>query len=86
MTYQIVFKQSVKKDIRGLPQAVLARIQDVLRSLQEDPFPSGCAKLQGYDDSYRLRIGNYRIIYEVAVQIKILTIIKIGHRKDVYRL
>jgi len=86
MTYEIVFKKSVKKDIRGIPQLVMRRIQAALLGLRENPFPEEAKKLQGYDTCYRIRVGNYRIIYEVAATIKIITIMRIADRKDVYRI
>ena len=85
MKYTILFARSVQRELRRLPRAILSRVKIVLHSLQEDPFPSGCKKLKGCDKLFRLRMGNYRIVYEVAAKIRIVTIIRIGHRKEVYR-
>lgn len=85
MKYQIVFRQSVKKDIRRIPGVVLARLQEALRGLQENPFPHDCKKLRGAESVYRIRVGNYRIVYEVTSTIRIITVIRIGHRKNVYQ-
>ena len=82
--YAIVIKRSVLKDIRRIPASILRSIQAKIEALAENPFPTGMETIQGYDHHYRIRIGNYRIIYEVATTIRIITIIRIGHRKNVY--
>ncbi|MDO8649482.1 MAG: type II toxin-antitoxin system RelE/ParE family toxin, partial [Candidatus Peregrinibacteria bacterium] len=74
--YEIVLKRSVLKDIRGIPQSILLRIQDRIAALATDPFPSGAEPIGGYDHCYRIRLGNYRIVYEVATTIRIITIIR----------
>lgn len=83
--YAVIVKKSVLKDLRKIPEVVLLRIETVLRKLSTEPLPMGSEKIQGYDHHYRIRIADYRIIYEVAKEIRIITIIRIGHRKDVYR-
>lgn len=84
MIYTILFSRAVRKELYRLPRSVFLRVQTTLASLRKDPFPSGHKKLEGYD-LYRLRIGNYRIVYEVTTKIRIIVIIRIGHRKDIYR-
>jgi len=54
-------------------------------ALSDDPFPTGSRKLSGYDDVFRIRVGVYRVIYDVADAALVIIILKIGHRKDVYR-
>ena len=83
--YRIVLKKSVLKDIRKIPAVILRRIQEEIVSLAENPFPNGVESIQGYARHYRIRIGNYRVVYEVATQVRIITIIRIGHRQKVYR-
>ncbi len=85
MQYTIHFLQSVKKDLRRIPSVLQERIQTVLLRLAENPFPEGIKKIQGYEHIYRLRVGNYRIVYEVKTTIRIITIMRIAHRKDIYR-
>ena len=84
VSYRIVFKKSVAKDLRQIPkkdiQAILKRI-DILK---EDPRPAGVEKLSG-DEKYRIRQGNYRILYMIEDEIITVTIVKMGHRRDVYR-
>lgn len=83
-SYELVFKQSVAKDLRPIPKKDLARILRRLESLREDPRPPGSEKLSG-QERYRIRQGVYRIIYEVKDQTLIVTVVKVGHRKRVYK-
>ena len=83
--YKIEFKKSVLKEIRRIPNAMLRRIHEAIYELRENPTPHGCTNVRGYEDHYRIRIGQYRVIYRVASKIQIITVIKIGHRGDVYR-
>ena len=85
MKYGIAFLSSVKKDMRRIPAIAVEKIQHVLRSLQEDPFPVGIQPIHGYEHMYRIRVSQYRIVYEVATTVRIITVVRIGHRKDVYR-
>jgi len=82
--YRLVFKRSVSKDLRPIPKEDVARILRRLQGLQEEPRPAGSEKLSG-QERYRLRQGGYRILYEVADEELVLTIVKIGHRRHVYR-
>lgn len=83
--YAIVLKRSALKEIRRIPAGILRSIEDRIFALATDPFPSGVERIEGYEHCYRIRIGNYRVVYEVAGTVRIITIIRIGHRKDVYR-
>jgi mRNA interferase RelE/StbE len=83
--YEIVLKRSVAKDFRRIPQVILQSIQQRIAGLAHDPFPPGAEPISGYEHFYRIRIGNYRVVYEVATTVRIITIIRIGHRKDVYK-
>jgi len=84
MTYQIIFKSSVKKDIKNLPESVLLRIREAIETLAHEPFPHGFQKIRGYEGYYRIRLGNYRLVYAVDEIVEIICIIRIGHRRDVY--
>ncbi|MFH0770323.1 MAG: type II toxin-antitoxin system mRNA interferase toxin, RelE/StbE family [Candidatus Peregrinibacteria bacterium] len=83
--FGIVLKQSVLKEIRRIPVIMLERIRSHIAALAENPFPAGVEKIQGYDDCYRIRVGQYRVVYQVSDAIHIITIIRIGHRREVYR-
>ena len=83
-SYRIVFKKSVSKDLRSIPKKDIQRILKRINSLTEDPRPSGVEKLSG-DEKYRIRQGNYRILYLIEDEIITITIVKVGHHRDVYR-
>jgi len=84
--YSVVLKRSVLKDIRAIPRSALRRIRQAIDALRADPVPPQCEKLRGYACVYRIRVGMYRMVYEVAKAVRIITVIRIGHRKDVYRM
>ncbi|HTY61764.1 MAG TPA: type II toxin-antitoxin system mRNA interferase toxin, RelE/StbE family [Acidobacteriota bacterium] len=82
--YRIAFRKSVALDLRPIPNRDLRKILAVIESLSEEPRPSGIEKLSG-QDRYRIRQGNYRIIYEISDKEVVVVVVKVGHRKDVYR-
>jgi mRNA interferase RelE/StbE len=84
VSYNIVFKQSVAKDLCSIPKKDIQRILKRIDSLVEDPRPVGAEKLSG-DEKYRIRQGNYRILYTIEDEIITVTIVKVGHRRDIYR-
>jgi mRNA interferase RelE/StbE len=83
-SYRIAFKQSVAKDLRQIPKKDIQRILKRIDSLKDDPRPTGVEKLSG-DEKYRIRQGNYRILYMIEDEIITVTIVEVGHRRDVYR-
>jgi mRNA interferase RelE/StbE len=83
-SYRLVFKQSVAKDLRGIPNEDVARILERIEMLAVDPRPAGSEKLSG-QDRYRARQGVYRIIYTVDNEERTVLVVKVGHRRDVYR-
>ena len=85
--YQITIKKKAEKELSKLPKQVLSKIVSAIDHLETNPKPVGHKKLQASDENaYRIRVGDYRIIYVIAEEIKIINIRKIGHRKDVYRM
>lgn len=85
MTYKIVLKKSFKKQTKDIPDKDYRRIMISISELKNDPLPSGNKKLKGTSDNiYRIRIGDYRIVYEINYADTTIVIIKIGHRSDVY--
>ncbi|MEA2110913.1 MAG: type II toxin-antitoxin system RelE/ParE family toxin [Campylobacterota bacterium] len=83
--YKIEIKKSAAKEISKLPQKVLVRIVEQIQLLSETPRPHGCKKLSG-DEKYRVRVGNYRILYTIEDNILTLYIVKVGHRKNIYEM
>ncbi|HUT54011.1 MAG TPA: type II toxin-antitoxin system RelE/ParE family toxin [bacterium] len=83
--HKIIFKPSVEKDLKYLPPATVSRIQARILQLSSDPYPVKVVKLSGAERMYRLRVGVYRVIYEVDNQAKLITIHYVRHRREVYR-
>jgi mRNA interferase RelE/StbE len=81
--YTVLILPSAQKQLSKLPDAVAARIEEKLLELEHDPRPPGCKKLRGRD-AWRIRIGDYRAIYEINDGHLIATVITIGHRREVY--
>ncbi|MEI8139290.1 MAG: type II toxin-antitoxin system RelE/ParE family toxin [bacterium] len=82
--YRIEFKKSVLKDFDSLPKKDLQRILVAIESLVDDPRPPQSKKLSGMDQ-YRLRQGNYRILYSIKDDLLIVFVVAVGHRKEIYR-
>ncbi len=84
MTWRVELTRRAEQELERLPNNVLQRIVTKLRTLESNPFPSGVKKLQGHT-GYRLRIGDYRVLYEVFTTEKQIVVYAVGNRKDVYR-
>ena len=83
MAYAVNFTKQALKDLQRINEPVHTKIRRAIRSLAEDPRPNGCKKLKGRE-GYRIRIGNYRVIYEIFDDILLVEIVNLGDRKDVY--
>jgi mRNA interferase RelE/StbE len=83
-SYRIEVKRSAAKEIGDLPKQDCSRVVARLQTLGDEPRPHGCEKLTG-DDKYRVRQGNYRILYEIDDDSRVVTIVKVGNRKEIYR-
>jgi len=81
--YSLVFKRSVAKDLRAIPNRDVRRILNRIEGLRDEPRPTGCEKLSG-QERYRIRQGAYRIIYGIEDDCLVVTVVKLAHRKDVY--
>ena len=82
--YRVLFRESVWKDLRSIPKEELQRTLERISALGNDPRPPGAEKLTG-QDRYRIRQGRYRIIYAIQDEELTVWVVKVGHRKDVYR-
>jgi mRNA interferase RelE/StbE len=82
--YSLVFRPSVSRDLKGVPPQDLKRILARIEALREDPRPAGSVKLSGLE-YYRVRQGDYRIVYEIVDDQLIVIVVKIGHRREIYR-
>jgi mRNA interferase RelE/StbE len=85
-SYRVLIKASAAKEIEAVdPKKDRQRIVAAIRSLADNPRPPGCEKLAGEGDRYRIRVGRYRIIYSVGDGELLVVVVRVGHRKDVYR-
>ena len=84
-SFEVIFKQSVAKDLRQIPKKDIKRILRRIEALRKEPRPPGVEKLSG-QEKYRIRQGMYRILYEIRNNELIVVVVKIGHRRDVYRV
>lgn len=82
--YDLRLRSSVAKDLRGIPKDDVLRILDRMQALRDDPRPPGSEKLSA-QERYRIRQGNYRIIYGIEEVEVVVEIVKVGHRREVYR-
>jgi mRNA interferase RelE/StbE len=82
--YKLTFKKSVTKDLRSISKQDLKRIIERFDELSNNPRPVGCEKLSG-QERYRIRQGDYRIIYEIRDDVLVVVVVKVGHRREVYR-
>jgi mRNA interferase RelE/StbE len=83
--YAVVFARSARKELESLPARIIGRVFPRIENLSDSPRPFGCRKLSGEQNLWRLRIGNYRVIYSVDDHEKVVDIVAIRHRKDAYR-
>jgi mRNA interferase RelE/StbE len=84
-SFSVAWRQTAKKDLRRLPQQEAGRVMQAVGRLADNPRPKGSQKLQGSEHTYRIRVGVYRVIYDVLSQVRVVAIQRVGHRKDVYR-
>lgn len=85
MTYTIITPKAVQKQLDALPDEIYERIAIKIQQLAEDPRPDGVVKMKGADNEYRIRIGDYRVRYEIDDDELIVLLLQCKHRKDVYR-
>lgn len=83
--YDIEWKRSAVKELKPLPRETIERVLKAVEALKANPFPSGFRKLSGVEHTYRIREGSYRIIYSVFASRLVVEILRVGHRKDVYK-
>jgi mRNA interferase RelE/StbE len=85
MTYYIEFAKPAAKQLKALSPQEQQRIKSKIDALVDSPRPDGVVKLSGEDDLYRIRVGDYRIIYSIQDNHLLILVLKIGHRRDVYQ-
>ncbi|MCL5999563.1 MAG: type II toxin-antitoxin system RelE/ParE family toxin [Chloroflexi bacterium] len=84
MIYRLIILSSAERDIRKLPREIQARVTVRIEALKTNPRPHDVKKLEASDE-YRIRVGDYRVVYTIDDDIVTITIVRVGHRREVYR-
>ena len=84
MSYALAFKPSAEKELRKLSRDIIPRVVEAIQGLGDQPRPVGCVKLT-HSESWRIRVGDYRVIYDINDRGKQVIVLHIGHRREVYR-
>ena len=85
MAYRVEIKPQAEKALGRLPNPQRGRVALAIDGLARNPRPAGCAKIVGAPDAYRIRVGDYRVVYEIEDRVLTVYVVRIGHRKEVYR-
>lgn len=86
MPYTVSVERQATKFLRDLTDRRLqSRLREAIDGLAENPRPSGCVKLQGGDELFRVRVGDYRIVYQIQDTVLVVLVVQIGHRREIYR-
>ncbi len=83
--YSVLLERAAEKDLARLSAEIHDRVIDAINALGKNPRPSGCRKLVGGTNDWRIRVGDYRVVYEIADTIRIVRINRVRHRKEIYR-
>ena len=82
--YRIEWRNSTRKDLKRISRKEVSRIIKAVEALSEEPRPAGSKKLFGSESTYRIRVGSYRVVYEIDDEFVLIEVVKVGHRKNVY--
>ncbi len=82
--YSLEIKQSAQKELDALDETLFTRIDRKILALADNPRPSGCKKLKGYKDQWRIRLGDWRVLYIIDDAAKLISVTRIAHRREVY--
>ncbi|MBI3073817.1 MAG: type II toxin-antitoxin system RelE/ParE family toxin [Deltaproteobacteria bacterium] len=85
MTYSVEVSRTAERQIRSLDRPVQVRVLRVIMALSVNPRPAGHKKLAGYDDVFRIRVGDYRVLYSIDGRQLVVIVLKVGHRRAIYR-
>jgi mRNA interferase RelE/StbE len=83
--YALQFRPAALRQLRKVPKDALRRIRMATEDLRDEPRPEGAAKLAGTHDLWRIRVGDYRVVYTIADDVLVVTVVRVGHRREVYR-
>lgn len=82
--YALEIKHSAQRELDAFDNALFARVDRRILALADDPRPSGCKKLRGYKNQWRIRVGDWRVVYSIDDAVKVVSITRIAHRSEVY--
>ena len=85
MSYHVELAAAAQRDFKRLPPEVVRKVDAAVVELEQTPRPHGCAKLEGSENEYRVRVGDYRILYVIDDKARLITIAHVRHRRDAYR-
>ena len=85
MAYAIEFVPSARRELRKLPREVQLKLNQRIDSLSLDPRPRGSKKLKGSDELWRVRVSDYRVVYEIRDKVLLVLVVRVAHRREVYR-
>jgi mRNA interferase RelE/StbE len=85
VSYQVGIAPAAQRDVKRLPPEVVRKVDAAILELEQTPRPHGCTKLEGSEHEYRVRVGDYRVLYVIDDKAKFVTIAHVRHRRDVYR-
>jgi mRNA interferase RelE/StbE len=84
--YEVEISESAEKSLEKIPKKDRLKILENIDTLEQDPIPAGSVKLKGYKEAlYRIRSGDYRVIYSIKHSVLIILIVEVGHRREIYR-
>jgi mRNA interferase RelE/StbE len=83
-SYSVEVKPPARKELEALPNNVLARVVQKIEFLGDTPRPTGCKKLKGYKDQWRVRVGDWRVVYIIDDPAKLISVTRVAHRREVY--
>lgn len=86
MAYRIEVTPRARKDLKALPKRERQRVAEQIDALISDPRPTGCRKLKGREDFYRIRAGDYRVVYQIEDEVLLILIVRVGDRKEIYEI
>lgn len=85
MSYTVQLAPAAKRQLRKLDRSIQERVVRGLDKLEKDPRPPGVEKMEGDESTYRIRMGEYRIVYEIRDKVLVVLVLKVGHRREIYR-
>ncbi|GDY23988.1 hypothetical protein LBMAG56_53350 [Verrucomicrobiota bacterium] len=83
--YRVLLERAAEKDLARLSSAIHDRVIAAIQALARNPRPPGCRKLAGSQSDWRIRVGDYRVVYEIADEIRVVRVNRVRHRREVYR-